>query len=133
MKTVKQYYAEQSYGRFNVTWAIKPKIYINEPKSKYDADTKVWHQLYADKIAQAGVDMNFPGGANLVMMASPQVSTINSQAGPPFIQLYHHKTEPLLMKWGIQWVYATPCRLKQVIMSLIQATIRSAITAIHTP
>ncbi|KZN30937.1 hypothetical protein N480_02995 [Pseudoalteromonas luteoviolacea S2607] len=100
MQTVKQYYAEQSYGRFNVTWEIKPEIYINEPKSKYDADTKAWHQLYADKIAQAGVDMNFPGEANLVMMASPQVSTINSQAGPPFIQLYHHKPGTIAHEMG---------------------------------
>ncbi|MCF2858663.1 GEVED domain-containing protein [Pseudoalteromonas sp. SMS1] len=100
METVKQYYTEQSYGRFTVTWEIKPEIFINEPKSKYDANTKAWHQLYADKIAEAGVDMNFPGAANLVMMAAPQVSTINSQAGPPFIQLYHHKPGTIAHEMG---------------------------------
>ncbi len=100
MQVVKSYYTEQSYGRFNVTWEVKPEIYINESKSKYDSDTRSWHKLYEQRIAQAGVDLNFPGEATLVMVAAPQVSNINSQAGPPYIQLYHHKPGTIAHEMG---------------------------------
>ncbi|TDF39212.1 collagenase [Alteromonadaceae bacterium M269] len=100
MATVKQYYDEQSYGRFNVTWDIKPPIFINESKSVYDRDTPAWRDLFRSRIRSSGVDPDFPGEATIILMAAPQVANLNSQAGPPLMEIYHHAPGTIAHEMG---------------------------------
>ncbi|WP_238937628.1 collagenase [Pseudoalteromonas sp. S16_S37] len=89
-KTV-QYYQEQSYGKFTVSYDIStPTIKINQPKSTYDNDFHGWTALWKSKIAELGVDPDNPGAGSVVMMVAPQVGNYNSSAAPPSITLYHH-------------------------------------------
>ncbi|WP_431689484.1 GEVED domain-containing protein [Hahella sp. NBU794] len=91
LQKVNEYYKEQSYGRFNVTYDLsQPVIRINESKSKYDNDFHAWRNLYESKIRQTGVDPSNPGAANIIMMTAPQVGNFNSSAGPPLMSIYHH-------------------------------------------
>ena len=91
LEAVKTYYAEQSYGRFDVSWQVNPAIEINEPKSKYDGDTHGWRALFREKIQASGVNPDFPGEATIILVAAPQVGNLNSQAGPPLMEIYHHQ------------------------------------------
>ncbi|CAH9049830.1 hypothetical protein PSECIP111951_00047 [Pseudoalteromonas holothuriae] len=86
-----QYYSEQSYGKFNMTYDITtPVIKINAPKSQYDNDFHGWTALWKSKVSELGVNPDDPGAGNVVMMVAPQVGNYNSSAAPPNITLYHH-------------------------------------------
>ncbi|TQV87607.1 GEVED domain-containing protein [Aliikangiella coralliicola] len=105
MQKTKQYYDEQSYGNFNVTWEIKPAIYISDPKSKYDNDKSLWNPTYKEKLIEAGTDPSFPGEATIIMVAAPPIGTeatnyINSQAGPPLMEIYTYKAGTIAHEMG---------------------------------
>lgn len=93
MTKTRQYYREQSYGNFDVTWEIRPKITMEDPKSKYDNDKSAWGPAHDAKIEAAGVDPIFPGEGVITMITAPKIgltdaTSINSQAAPPSMEIY---------------------------------------------
>ncbi|WP_444997385.1 PKD domain-containing protein [Aliikangiella sp. IMCC44359] len=105
MEKTKTYYQEQSYGNFNVTWEIKPKITMPLSKSTYDNDKTKWNPAYKAELNKAGVDPDFPGEATIVMVTAPPIGTestnyINSQAGPPLMEIYTYKAGTIAHEMG---------------------------------
>ncbi|WDE02637.1 GEVED domain-containing protein [Thalassomonas actiniarum] len=105
MALVKKYFEEQSYGNFTVTWEIKSKTTMADPKSRYDNDKNAWRPAYREKIIAAGVDPDFPGEATLVMVTAPKIgpsdaTSINSQASPPLLEVYTHKGSTIAHEMG---------------------------------
>ena len=92
MAKVNDYYKEQSYGRFTVTYELKPVIYLDEPKTKYDNNFHAWVKLWKQKVKETGVDPDSPGEGNIVMMTAEQVGNFNSTAAPPLMSIYHHSS-----------------------------------------
>jgi len=98
MEIAKQYFTEQSYGKFTFTWEIKNKITMPSNSSVYDNDKARWAKEYKEQIVNTGVDPNFPGEATIVMVTSEKIgpnngadaTAINSQAGPPLMEIYTH-------------------------------------------
>lgn len=105
MQLTKQYFTEQSYGNFNFTWEIKPKITMPNNHAYYNNDKPKWGPAYREQLINAGTDPNFPGDATIVMVTAPPVGTdatyfINSQAGPPLMEIYTYKAGTIAHETG---------------------------------
>lgn len=91
LEDVVNYYDEQSYGKFSVSYDISaPIIRINQPKSTFDNDFHGWTKVWKSKVSELGTNPDNPGAGTVVMMVAPQVGNFNSSAAPPSISLYHH-------------------------------------------
>ena len=105
MQKTKAYFTEQSYGKFNFTWEIKSKITMPNNHDYYNYDKNKWNPGYKEQLVNAGVDPNFPGEGTIIMVTSPPVGTeasyfINSQAGPPLMEIYTYKAGTIAHEAG---------------------------------
>ncbi|QLE86406.1 hypothetical protein FLM48_15790 [Shewanella sp. Scap07] len=105
MQITKDYFTEQSYGKFNFTWEIKPKITMPNNHGYYNNDKSLWGPAYRAELKNAGVDPNFPGDGTIVMVTAPPIGTeatyfINSQAGPPLMEIYTYKAGTIAHETG---------------------------------
>ncbi len=105
MQKTKDYFTEQSYGKFNFTWEIKSKITMPNNHSYYNNDKTKWNPAYKEQLVNAGVDPNFPGEGQIVMITAPPIGTeatnyINSQAGPPLMEIYTYKAGTIAHETG---------------------------------
>ncbi|MDO6427948.1 hypothetical protein Q4489_13045 [Thalassotalea sp. 1_MG-2023] len=105
MQIAKQYFTEQSYGNFNFTWEIKPKITMPNNHDYYNNDKTLWNPGYREQLVNAGVDPNFPGDGTIIMVTAPPVGTegtyfINSQASPPLMEIYTYKAGTIAHETG---------------------------------
>ncbi len=90
LNTVAEYYGEQSYGRFTVTYEIHPEIFLGEnPIADYD-DWYSFVDLYEASIWSTGVDPDNPGVSTRILVASPQIWQYNSSGGPPLMTIFHY-------------------------------------------
>lgn len=105
MQKVNDYYVEQSYGNFTVTWEIKPLHTVPHNKSQFDNDKNSWKPYYRSVIEAAGVDPDFPDDATQIMITAPKIgptdaTSINSQASPPLQELYTHAGSTIAHEMG---------------------------------
>jgi len=105
MQKTKDYFTEQSYGKFNFTWEIKSKITMPNSHDYYNYDKTKWNPGYKEQLVNAGVDPNFPGEGTIIMVTAPPVGTessyfINSQAGPPLMEIYTYKAGTIAHETG---------------------------------
>ncbi|MCW9001068.1 MAG: hypothetical protein OQK04_20320, partial [Kangiellaceae bacterium] len=94
-----------SYGNFNFTWEIRSKITMPNNHSYYNNDKPKWNPAYKAELVNAGVDPNFPGDATIIMVTAPPIGTeatnyINSQAGPPLMEIYTYKAGTIAHEAG---------------------------------
>jgi hypothetical protein len=93
---VADYFSEQSYGRFDVTYDLsEPIIYIDESRTFYDNNKSAWSDLYYEKIEELGIDQDNPGDGNLILVVAPQIGPdgdeINHSAAPPILKVYQER------------------------------------------
>jgi len=105
MQKTKDYFTEQSYGKFTFTWDIKAKITMPQNHDYYNLDKPKWGGGYREQLVNRGVDPNFPGEATIIMVTAPPVGTeasyfINSQAGPPLMEIYTYKAGTIAHEAG---------------------------------
>jgi len=105
MQKTKAYFTEQSYGKFNFTWEIKAKITMPNNHAYYNNDKSKWNPGYKEQLVNVGTDPNFPGEATIIMVTAPPVGTeasyfINSQAGPPLMEIYTYKAGTIAHEAG---------------------------------
>ncbi|KAF7771256.1 hypothetical protein PCIT_a4324 [Pseudoalteromonas citrea] len=105
MQKTKDFFTEQSYGKFNFTWEIKPKITMPQSHNYYNNDKKLWNPGYKEQLVNAGVDPNFPGDATIIMVTAPPIGNdatyfINSQAGPPLMEIYTYAAGTIAHETG---------------------------------
>lgn len=105
MQKTKEYFTEQSYGNFNFTWEIKPKITMPNNHNYYNSDKTKWNPDYKEQLVNAGTDPNFPGEGTIIMVTAPPIGTestyfINSQAGPPLMEIYTYKAGTIAHETG---------------------------------
>ena len=105
MQKTKEYFTEQSYGKFNFTWEIKPKITMPNNHAYYNNDKPKWNPAYKAELVKAGIDPNFPGDGTIIMITAPPIGTeatnyINSQAGPPSMEIYTYKAGTIAHETG---------------------------------
>lgn len=105
MQKTKDYFTEQSYGKFNFTWEVKPKITMPNNHNYYNSDKTKWNPEYKEQLVNAGIDPNFPGDGTIIMVTAPPVGTeasyfINSQAAPPLMEIYTYKAGTIAHETG---------------------------------
>ena len=105
MQKTKDYFTEQSYGKFNFTWEIKSKITMPNNHDYYNNDKTLWNPSYKEQLVNAGVDPSFPGDGTIIMITAPPVGNeatyfINSQAGPPLMEIYTYKAGTIAHETG---------------------------------
>lgn len=105
MQKTKDFFTEQSYGNFNFTWEIKPKITMPNNHAYYNYDKPKWNPGYKAELVKTGIDPNFPGDGTIIMVTAPPVGTeasyfINSQAGPPLMEIYTYKAGTIAHETG---------------------------------
>jgi len=105
MQKTKDYFTQQSYGKFDFTWEIKSKITMPNNHDYYNYDKTKWNPGYKEQLVNAGVDPNFPGDGTIIMVTAPPVGTeasyfINSQAGPPLMEIYTYKAGTIAHETG---------------------------------
>lgn len=105
MQKTKAYFTEQSYGNFNFTWEIRSKITMPNSHDYYNYDKPKWNPGYKAELKKAGIDPSFPGEATIIMVTAPPVGTeasyfINSQAGPPLMEIYTYKAGTIAHEAG---------------------------------
>jgi hypothetical protein len=105
MQKTKAYFTEQSYGNFNFTWEIRSKITMPNNHDYYNYDKTKWNPEYKAELVKAGIDPSFPGEATIIMVTAPPVGTeasyfINSQAGPPLMEIYTYKAGTIAHEAG---------------------------------
>ena len=103
MEKVKQYYTEQSYGNFNVTWQIQPRLTIPHPMSKYN-DKTLFNPDARTTIEATGADFDFPDEATLIMMTVPRYgpagNLANSVGGPSNFLIVHYNGSTIAHEMG---------------------------------
>jgi hypothetical protein len=105
MQKTKDYFTEQSYGKFTFTWEIKAKITMPNNHAYYNNDKPKWNPAYKAELVKTGTDPNFPGEATIIMVTAPPIGTeatnyINSQAGPPSMEIYTYKAGTIAHETG---------------------------------
>lgn len=105
MQIAKEYFTEQSYGNFDFTWEIKPKITMPNNHAYYNYDKTKWNPAYRAELVKAGIDPSFPGDGTIIMVTAPPIGTeasyfINSQAGPPLMEIYTYKAGTIAHEAG---------------------------------
>lgn len=90
LEEVRQYYAEQSYGRMEFTYEVHPEVFRGDQAlANYD-DWYTFVDLYESSISSTGVDPANPGETTRIMVVSPQIGNFNSSGGPPLMTVFHY-------------------------------------------
>lgn len=103
MQKVKEYFTEQSYGNFTVTWDLKPRTTLPYPMSKYN-DKTLFKPDYRAAIEAMGDDPDFPDEATLIMVTAPRYgpagNLANSVGGPSTFEIVHYNGSTIAHEMG---------------------------------